>query len=237
MFNMDEMILIMRKIKAGLLVSVVLGISNFTHAGVALGATRVIYPEGQKQVTLAVNNNDDKSTFLIQSWIENNDGKKDPRFLITPPLFAMKGKKENTLRIVDATNQSLPKDRESLFWVNVKAIPSLDKSQTNANVLQFAIINRIKLFYRPKGLALPPEQAPAKLSFKRVGATLKLSNPTPYYLTVTELKAGPHALESTMVPPMNSVSIKTPANMANAVTYRTINDYGALTPLINVIVQ
>lgn len=58
-----------------------------------LGATRVIYPAGQKQVQLAVTNNDDNSTRLIQSWVENADGQRDGRFVITPPLFAMQGKK------------------------------------------------------------------------------------------------------------------------------------------------
>ncbi len=96
--------------------------SASAQAGVALGATRVIYPAGQKQVQLAVTNNDDNSTWLIQSWVENADGQRDGRFVITPPLFAMQGKKENTLRIIDATNNQLPQDRESLFWMNVKAI-------------------------------------------------------------------------------------------------------------------
>jgi fimbrial chaperone protein len=80
-------------------------------------------PGGTKQVQLAVTNNDDNSTWLIQSWVENADGQRDGRFVITPPLFAMQGKKENTLRIIDATNNQLPQDRESLFWMNVKAIP------------------------------------------------------------------------------------------------------------------
>lgn len=82
-------------------------LSASAHAGVALGATRVIYPAGQKQVQLAVTNNDDNSTWLIQSWVENADGQRDGRFVITPPLFAMQGKKENTLRIIDATNNQL----------------------------------------------------------------------------------------------------------------------------------
>ncbi len=63
--------------------------------------------------------------------------------------------KENTLRIIDATNNQLPQDRESLFWMNVKAIPSMDKSKLSDNTLQLAIISRIKLYYRPAKLALP----------------------------------------------------------------------------------
>lgn len=129
-----------RFLLAGLLLVTISGMVSQAQASVGLGATRVIYPGGSKQVQLPVTNNDEKKTFLIQSWIENEEGKKDGRFVITPPLFSMKGKKENTLRIIDATNNQLPKDRESLFWLNVKAIPSMDKEQANKsqNTLQLA---------------------------------------------------------------------------------------------------
>lgn len=123
--------------------------STIANAAVALGATRVIYPANQKQVLLPVTNNDPASVYLIQSWIENAGDQKDTQFVITPPLFSMQGKKENTLRIINATNHQLPGDRESLFWVNVKAIPAMEKDQKNENTLQLAIISRIKMFYRP----------------------------------------------------------------------------------------
>ena len=189
-----------RCLLAGLLMIATAGFAARAEAGVALGATRVIYPAGQKQVQLAVTNNDDNSTYLIQSWVENADGQKDGRFVITPPLFAMQGKKENTLRIIDATNDKLPQDRESLFWMNVKAIPSM------------------------------PDQAAEKLTFRRSANTLTLFNPTPYYLTVTELNAGTRVLENALVPPMGEASVKIPSDAGRDITYRTINDYGALTP-------
>ncbi|ROR14632.1 fimbria/pilus periplasmic chaperone [Erwinia sp. JUb26] len=219
-----------RGLLAGLFMVATAGLIPQAEAGVALGATRVIYPAGQKQVQLAVTNNDDSSTFLIQSWVENNDGVKDGRFVITPPLFAMQGKKENTLRIVDATNNQLPQDRESLFWMNVKAIPSMEKSKLSENTLQLAIISRIKLYYRPANLALPPEQAAEKIKFRRSAGSLTLINPTPYYQTVTEINAGTRILENALVPPMGEVSIKLPADAGSDISYRTINDYGALTP-------
>lgn len=82
--------------------------STVANAAVALGATRVIYPANQKQVLLPVTNNDPASVYLIQSWIENAGDQKDTQFVITPPLFSMQGKKENTLRIINATNHQLP---------------------------------------------------------------------------------------------------------------------------------
>jgi len=219
-----------RGLLAGMMMTVLASFTSSAEAGVALGATRVIYPAELKQVQLAVTNNDEKSPYLIQSWIENNDGSKDGHFVITPPLFSMQGKKENTLRIIDATNNQLPQDRETLFWINVKAIPSMDKSKLNDNTLQLAIISRIKLYYRPANLALSPDQAAEKLTFRRNGNVLTLSNPTPYYQTVTELNAGKRVLENALVPPLGETSVKLPSDSGSEITYRTINDYGALTP-------
>lgn len=227
----------MRGLVAGVLITLAAGMTTGAEAGVALGATRVVYPAGQKQVQLALNSNDEKTTYLIQSWVENAAGTKDGSFVITPPLFAMQGKKENTLRIIDATGDKLPKDRESLFWMNVKAIPSMDKSKMNENSLQLAIISRIKLYYRPANLTLPPEQAAEKLRFRRSAGALTLINPTPYYLTVTELNAGTRILENALVPPLGETSVKLPSDAGSEIKYRTINDYGALTPPMKGVMQ
>lgn len=45
--------------------------------------------------------------------------KKTP-FIITPPLFKLDPDKNNVLRIVNIED-TLPKDRESVYWINVKA--------------------------------------------------------------------------------------------------------------------
>ncbi|HHU2135918.1 TPA: fimbria/pilus periplasmic chaperone [Escherichia coli] len=196
--------------------------STVANAAVALGATRVIYPANQKQVLLPVTNNDPASVYLIQSWIENAGDQKDTQFVITPPLFSMQGKKENTLRIINATNHQLPGDRESLFWVNVKAIPAMEKDQKNENTLQ---------------LAMAPEEAPAMLRFRRSGSKLTLINPTPYFITVTNMKAGNSNLPNTMVPPKGEVSVDITHAATGDISFQTINDYGALTPRIKATMQ
>lgn len=198
-------------------------------AGIALGATRIVYPAGQKQVSLPITSSDSSGAFLIQSWIENDTGVKDTRLIVTPPLFMMQGKKENILRIIDATTGALPKDRESLFWLNVRAIPSTDPTRIKDNVLQIAVTTRIKLFYRPIGLSSLPEKAPQMLHFKREGKVLLVTNTSPYYVTVTALHLGDTQLENTMVPPMGAVSVPLKNTSGSRVRFQTINDYGALT--------
>lgn len=53
---------------------------------------------------------------------------------------------------------SLPKDRESVFYLNIFDIPTKLENKQDKNVLQLAIKSRIKLFYRPKELTTSPEE-------------------------------------------------------------------------------
>lgn len=163
--------------------------------------------------------------------------KKVCRSALINPALIWQGKKENTLRIINATNHQLPGDRESLFWVNVKAIPAMEKDQKNENTLQLAIISRIKMFYRPTNLAMAPEEAPAMLRFRRSGSKLTLINPTPYFITVTNMKAGNSNLPNTMVPPKGEVSVDITHAATGDISFQTINDYGALTPRIKATMQ
>lgn len=170
----------LNSIKVGFIVLLTLFTSLNVQAagGIALGATRVIYPSAAKQTSLAISNSDTQERYLVNSWIENNAGQKEKTFIVTPPLFVSEPKSENTLRIIYA-GQPLPGDRESLFWMNVKAIPSVDKSHIEGkNVLQLAILSRIKLFVRPANLPQTPEDAPTLLKFSRVGNHLKITNPS-----------------------------------------------------------
>lgn len=55
---------------------------------------------------------------------------------------------------------TLPQDRESLFYLNVIDIPP-DNPARSGNLLKLAMQNRIKLFYRPQGIAALDEKPSA----------------------------------------------------------------------------
>lgn len=219
-------------IKSGLIIFIAL-ISSFSAqaaGGIALGATRVIYPADAKQTSLAISNSDSKERYLVNSWVENSAGVKEKTFVVTPPLFVSEPKSENTLRIIYA-GQPLPTDRESLFWMNVKAIPSVDKTNLEGkNVLQLAILSRIKLFVRPGNLPQISEEAPGLLQFSRSGNHLKIANPSAYYLTLVNLKVGSQKVDNVMVAPKSDTQILLPGGAQGNVTFQTVNDYGAVTP-------
>lgn len=111
--------------KALCLVACLLWWANPIQAGVVVGGTRVVYDAGKKEASLSVNNTEKSLPYLIQSWLENarEDDTTTVPLIITPPLFRLDAEQENILHIVRAGG-NLPNDRESLFWLNVKSIPS-----------------------------------------------------------------------------------------------------------------
>ncbi|MCY4763089.1 fimbrial biogenesis chaperone [Klebsiella aerogenes] len=195
------------------------------QAGVIVGGTRVIYDGNKKEASLNVKN-PDKYSYLIQSWVDNeNDGKKSP-FIITPPLFRLGATEENKLRIIRAGG-NLPTDRESMYWMNIKTIPATENQQ-NANTLQIAIKTRLKLIYRPQGLSAMSDKTTDQLTWRRSGQQLTVTNPTPYYMNFSILKVGGKVVkDATYVAPKASASFTLPAGATGNISWQLINDFGA----------
>ena len=210
------------------LLAALLVTAGAAQAGVVIGGTRLIYDGGKKESSLSVSN-PDKVPYLIQSWVETTGGgaEKAP-FMVTPPLFRLDGGQENVLRVVRAGG-NLPSDKESLYWMNIKSIPSVSK-ESNQNTLQIAVKTRIKLIYRPQGLKGVPEESAEKLTWHRSGNSLQVSNPTPFYMNFQEIKvAGKEVKEVTYVAPMSSASFALPAGVSSgSVSWKIISDYGGV---------
>ncbi|EME2732848.1 molecular chaperone [Proteus mirabilis] len=170
--------------KSIILFFISLFIINISYAGVIISGTRVIYNEGNKNVSINVKN-PDKMPYLIQSWIDDFEEKKQSKFTITPPLFRLNPDKENTLRIF-LTEEGLPSDQESLFWLNIKTIPATEKTE---NSLQIAFKTQMKLIYRPKSLKdVNFEEEQKKLSWSKERGKVIVYNPTPYFMNFQTIK-------------------------------------------------
>jgi P pilus assembly protein, chaperone PapD len=194
------------------------------NAGVVIGGTRVIYDGNKKEASLSVNN-PDSTPYLIQSWVEvpGNGAEKAP-FIITPPLYRLDKGQQNVERILLAG--ALPQDKESLYWLNIKAIPS---ASAKDNTLQIAVKTRIKLIYRPAALKgqLPEEQA-AKLTWQRSGNQIQVTNPTNLVINFNEITVNGKKLDDvSYVLPGSSARFTLPQGVSGgAVTFKVINDYG-----------
>ena len=218
------------KFFTGSLLAAMLVTSGFTQAGVIVGGTRLIYDGSKKESSLSVSN-PDKMPYLIQTWVETTGGgaEKAP-FIVTPPLFRLDAGQENVLRIVRAGG-NLPNDKESLYWMNIKAIPSAEAKE-NQNTLQIAVKTRIKLIFRPQDLKGVPEDMAHKLTWKRSGSQVLVSNPTPFYMNFMEVRVSGRQLQNvTYVPPGGSANYSLPAGInGGEVTWKVISDYGAIGP-------
>ena len=196
--------------------------------GVSLGATRLVYPTSKDQVTLKIYNADDKSNYLVQSWISDENNKKVSDFIITPPLFVIKSGVDNLLKVVfTGDKESLPKDREKLYFLNTKVIPSLSEKEKEAeNALLISTTTRIKVFIRPDSLKEDPIESYKSLICKYDSGAVNVSNPTPFYMNLVSLSVnGKQVSEAETIPPKSSVSLKSPTN-GDFLSFNFINDYG-----------
>ncbi|HID8277627.1 molecular chaperone [Proteus mirabilis] len=200
-------------------------IINTSYAGVIISGTRVIYNEGNKNVSINVKN-PDKMPYLIQSWIDDFEEKKQSKFTITPPLFRLNPDKENTLRIF-LTEEGLPSDQESLFWLNIKTIPATEKTE---NSLQIAFKTQMKLIYRPKTLKnVNFEEEQKKLTWSKERGKVIVYNPTPYFMNFQKIKFNGQLVDDiSYVKPFSTKSFDINDNNEHGlISWELINDYGA----------
>lgn len=211
--------------KSIILFFISLFIINTSYAGVIISGTRVIYNEGNKNVSINVKN-PDKMPYLIQSWIDDFEEKKQSKFTITPPLFRLNPDKENTLRIF-LTEEGLPSDQESLFWLNIKTIPATEKTE---NSLQIAFKTQMKLIYRPKSLKdVNFDEEQKKLSWSKERGKVIVYNPTPYFMNFQTIKFNGKLVDDvSYAKPFSTKSFDINDNNEHGlISWELINDYGA----------
>ncbi|HHQ6613303.1 TPA: molecular chaperone [Morganella morganii] len=201
-------------------------VSN-SMADIYLGSTRVVISDGKNEGSVSTHNKDNKN-YLIQSWILDENDKESNEFVITPPLFKLEGNTSSSLRVMMVGN--LPADRESLYWLNVKFIPSTDKN-LKVNKLIFAVNNRIKIIYRPKSLSFSDSvDVFKKVTVRYIDGKLEFKNPTKYFINISEVKVNDVILESpSYIRPESSEFIPLKNNKKpSAVNYTFIDDLGKL---------
>jgi P pilus assembly chaperone PapD len=202
------------------------------QAGVNVGSTRVIYQSKEKEANLSLSNSgEDGVPYLVQSWVsafDNRDESAD-EFIITPPLFRLDANSQNILRIIATNAQNLPVDKESLFLLNVKAIPAMTDEQRSQNVLQIALKTTIKLFYRPAGLKGSLPEAVEQLQWRVEGGKLSVHNPSGFNVVVSELLINNSASKGIpeVIKPGSTVTAPIPLKNSDTLELSYINEYGS----------
>ncbi|CAM3966634.1 molecular chaperone [Rahnella bruchi] len=201
-------------------------------AAVNLDRTRIIYNASDKSVSVMLENQSKALPYLAQVWLENAKGEKITSPLVAlPPMQRIDAGQKSQIRILQLPETAgLPKDRESLFYFNVREVPP--KSDM-ANVMQVAIQSRVKLFFRPAELRkLLKANWQEQLQVTRLSDGLTLTNPTPFYITVGYLgkdnKGNASGFDSVMLAPFATKSLTGSQYVSDHYSLGYMDDYGGL---------
>ncbi len=222
----------MKKILRIVVSCILFSVMQNASATVNIAGTRVIYDGAKKEVSLSVRN-PDSTPYLMQTIVENLDNNpQKPPFIITPPLYRLNGGKENLMRIILAGN--LPQDKESMYWLRVKAIPSAPKSK---NTLQIAVATSVKLIYRPETLKnIDVEKESNKLVWHISGNNLEVKNPSSCFINFNEVMVSGKKLSNvSYVAPGSTATFALPDGVnAGNIEFSVISDFGAIGKLHSV---
>lgn len=217
------------------------------HAGIVISGTRVIFPGNEREVTIKITN-EGNAPALVQAWVDAGGQDESPTnidvpFTLAPPLFRLDAGKGQTLRMM-YTGESMPTDKESLFWLNVLEVPPKAAATEASNRIQLAFRSRIKIMYRPAGLAGNVDDAPMQVDWRVVrvdgGYALEASNPTPFVVNFANvlLKSAGRKHDagmgyvlprSTQLFPIKDLAAAPTAGAT--VEFGSINDWGRATDL------
>lgn len=234
---------LIRKILLTTAVSVGL-IAGPVQASVVVAGTRVIFPGQDREVTVRLTNNGDTPA-LVQAWLDDGNADTPPDqmdvpFTVTPAMFRLDSSKGQALRLI-YTQEPLAQDKETMYWLNVLEVPPKAQGENDdVNKLQLAFRTRIKVLFRPKGLAGKASESAALVRWDVVraegnGYALKATNPTPYFVNLSQVKlnqAG-KAYDAGVgfVPPNDSqlfpiIGLTAPPGAGAEVDYISISDFG-----------
>lgn len=200
-----------------------------THAfgAIQIDSSRVIYPGEYKSASLSIQNASKKS-YIVQSWLDDDDSNRNKAMVVTPPLLKLLPDQSAVLRFI-YSGTGLPTDRESVIWINVQEIPP---RASEPNVMQLAVRTRLKLFYRPVSLKTTLVKQVEKLKFERRSDALVINNNGPLHINLSQLIIRtPQGVEkkipASMILPFSDEKLAfTRGSKIVRLTY--INDYGGI---------
>jgi fimbrial chaperone protein len=194
-------------------------------ASFSVETTRLVFEESNKSEQVTVANKGSKN-YLVQSWIEDVEGRHTMDYLVVPPLFKIKPESKQAIQIV--RNSGQPSDRENLYWINIKFLEPSSKDAKN--VLRYSVVNRIKLIHRPKDLEeVQIAEEVKKLKISANGKQLSVENPTPVYINLNNIFLNGKEINNPgYIEPRGAVNIdvETVPGADSVIRLNYINDFG-----------
>lgn len=207
-------------------------------ASVVMTGSRVIYTSDAKSVDVQLRNNDN-FPYVIQAWFDSGDNKSTPAtgkapFVVTPPTFRISANDGQVLRIFFTGGNSLPLDRESVFYFNFLQVPPGNIAGDKGNQMVVLLKNRMKLFYRPASLKTNTKKIFDYLTFSNISSSgIRITNTSPYYISLSKVAVRNAVAKEAppMIAPFTTVDValvegKTTGS-AQGIEIGLVNDYGS----------
>ncbi|MDZ7320053.1 fimbria/pilus periplasmic chaperone [Kosakonia sacchari] len=219
-----------------ILITGLCAIAFSAHSALTLDRSRIIFDEGLSSVSVSITNRNEQSPYLAQSWLEDMKEKKLTSLLmVLPPVQRVEPGAKTKVRIKALPDLStLPKDRESVFYFNLREIPP---KSDKPNVLMLAMQTRFKVFYRPASLKVDAQAdvvpGTESLTLVKDGDKYILNNPSPYYFSIVEVRPstaakGVQGFSAKLFSPKSESSLGIASSaLSNSPALVFINDYGS----------
>ncbi|MEO3990394.1 fimbria/pilus periplasmic chaperone [Pseudocitrobacter cyperus] len=216
-----------------------LAAATTAHAAITPDRTRLIFNGEEKSISVTLKNDNSKKPYLAQAWVEDVNGNKiNSPLTVLPPVQRIESLSSGQVKVQGMPGlASLPQDRETLFYFNVREIPP---KSSKPNTLQIALQTRIKLFYRPAAISkvdmLHPWQN--KVTLVKEGSRYKVVNPTAWYVVIggaspTVSGKSIEKFTALVLAPNSSQMMNIDASeLGSSPVLTYVNDYGGRLPLV-----
>lgn len=197
-------------------------ISGITHAAVVMNASRIVMEDTTEKTIIF--DNTSENPFIVQV---GEDNKEKPDFIALPPVFKIKEKGGQTVKVKLLSSQ-LPQDKESLFYLNFTQIPGMRKDENGDDRLNIIIRSRLKIIYRPASVNAFSAKDENKISYRLQSGSLVISNKSPNILSIRDISNGKRILAEklTLLPGENHSTVLKDNHLSGPLNAVIINDYG-----------
>lgn len=200
-----------------------------------LGATRLVYIETNQGVSVSVSNPQNYPVLIAPKvYAEDRQSKGD--YLATPTVFLIEGHEQSRINL-RRVGEEYPKDRESLNWLCVKAVPPKNDNAENNIGAQKKIslnVNRtlktcIQIRFRPVGLKPDIDFDQASITWSKRNGQLIATNNTPYYISLTKLFSDLKNIPNTeYLAPRSELKLAMPQPAGRSLQWSYYNDFGGI---------
>jgi len=202
-------------------------------AVVNIDTTRIVFNEKEVAKVFQLKNSG-SSPALVQLWTDYGDPLSSPDLVKTPvvalpPVNKMFANETRSFRLILSSRQSLKRNEESLYWLNIYQIPVMpDSAEQPEQMLVLPLRIRIKVFVRPKGISAPTHDDYKKINFRIQDGRLVIENPLPWFITMNVRTNYKEIKNNIMLPPLSDTPLAEAKNVRNGdvINYQVIDDLG-----------